>query len=75
MLDWILDPNAWIALLTLTALEIVLGIDNKDIYTLPWHIPCWWRFSILKSGLNPRPKKVQNLKFKIKLIQYTVIYK
>lgn len=28
MLDWLADPNAWIALLTLTALEIVLGIDN-----------------------------------------------
>jgi predicted tellurium resistance membrane protein TerC len=28
MLDWIADPNAWIALATLTALEIVLGIDN-----------------------------------------------
>jgi len=28
MLDWITDPNAWIALATLTALEIVLGIDN-----------------------------------------------
>lgn len=27
MLDWILDPNAWIALLTLAALEIVLGIE------------------------------------------------
>jgi predicted tellurium resistance membrane protein TerC len=26
--DWIADPNAWIALATLTALEIVLGIDN-----------------------------------------------
>jgi predicted tellurium resistance membrane protein TerC len=26
--DWITDPNLWIALLTLTALEIVLGIDN-----------------------------------------------
>jgi predicted tellurium resistance membrane protein TerC len=25
---WITDPQAWIALLTLTALEIVLGIDN-----------------------------------------------
>lgn len=25
---WISDPEAWIALLTLTALEIVLGIDN-----------------------------------------------
>ncbi|MDB6062651.1 MAG: hypothetical protein JWM78_2754 [Verrucomicrobiaceae bacterium] len=28
MLDWIADPQAWIALATLTALEIVLGIDN-----------------------------------------------
>jgi predicted tellurium resistance membrane protein TerC len=28
MLSWIADPQAWIALGTLTALEIVLGIDN-----------------------------------------------
>lgn len=28
MFDWIADPQAWIALFTLTALEIVLGIDN-----------------------------------------------
>jgi len=27
-MDWILQPESWIALLTLTALEIVLGIDN-----------------------------------------------
>jgi predicted tellurium resistance membrane protein TerC len=27
-MDWIADPQAWIALATLTALEIVLGIDN-----------------------------------------------
>jgi predicted tellurium resistance membrane protein TerC len=27
-MDWITDPHAWIALVTLTALEIVLGIDN-----------------------------------------------
>ncbi len=27
-MDWLGDPNAWIGLLTLTALEIVLGIDN-----------------------------------------------
>jgi predicted tellurium resistance membrane protein TerC len=26
--EWIADPNAWIALATLTALEIVLGVDN-----------------------------------------------
>ena len=27
-MDWIADPQAWIALATLTTLEIVLGIDN-----------------------------------------------
>jgi len=27
-MDWISDPQAWLGLLTLTALEIVLGIDN-----------------------------------------------
>ncbi|MCP3944494.1 MAG: TerC family protein [Desulfobacteraceae bacterium] len=27
-MEWMSDPNAWIALGTLTALEIVLGIDN-----------------------------------------------
>jgi predicted tellurium resistance membrane protein TerC len=26
--DWLSDPQAWIALLTLTVLEIVLGVDN-----------------------------------------------
>ncbi len=28
MFEWIMQPEAWIALATLTALEIVLGIDN-----------------------------------------------
>ncbi|MBU2501118.1 TerC family protein [bacterium] len=27
-MDWMTEPQAWIALLTLTSLEIVLGIDN-----------------------------------------------
>lgn len=27
-MQWLVDPQAWMALLTLTALEIVLGIDN-----------------------------------------------
>jgi predicted tellurium resistance membrane protein TerC len=27
-MQWLLDPQAWIALATLTALEIVLGVDN-----------------------------------------------
>ena len=28
MFEWLADPEIWIALGTLTALEIVLGIDN-----------------------------------------------
>ena len=28
MFAWLTNPEAWIALATLTALEIVLGIDN-----------------------------------------------
>ena len=27
-MEWITQPEAWIALFTLTMLEIVLGIDN-----------------------------------------------
>ena len=27
-MTWLTDPNVWIALVTLSALEIVLGIDN-----------------------------------------------
>src|SRR5688572_30221371 len=27
-MEWLADPHAWIALVTLTALEIVLGVDN-----------------------------------------------
>ena len=28
MIEWVADPQAWIALFTLTVLEIVLGVDN-----------------------------------------------
>ena len=28
MFEWFFSPEAWLALATLTALEIVLGIDN-----------------------------------------------
>jgi predicted tellurium resistance membrane protein TerC len=27
-MDWLMDPQAWVALATLTVLEIVLGVDN-----------------------------------------------
>lgn len=32
--DWIFDPSAWVALVTLTILEIVLGIDNVIFISL-----------------------------------------
>jgi predicted tellurium resistance membrane protein TerC len=28
MLEWVSDPGAWVALATLTAIEVVLGVDN-----------------------------------------------
>lgn len=34
MFDWIADPSAWVALATLTMLEIVLGIDNIVFLTI-----------------------------------------
>jgi predicted tellurium resistance membrane protein TerC len=40
-MEWFSDPNAWIGLLTLTVLEIVLGIDNIIF------------ISILSSKLRP----------------------
>src|SRR5688500_5532891 len=33
-MDWFSDPNAWLGLLTLTLLEIVLGIDNIIFITI-----------------------------------------
>jgi predicted tellurium resistance membrane protein TerC len=33
-MEWLADPQAWIALLTLTALEIVLGVDNIIFITI-----------------------------------------
>jgi predicted tellurium resistance membrane protein TerC len=42
MLELLTDPNAWAALVTLTALEIVLGIDNLVF------------ISVLVSRCNPR---------------------
>ena len=33
-MEWFTDPQIWMALLTLTALEIVLGIDNIIFITI-----------------------------------------
>jgi predicted tellurium resistance membrane protein TerC len=40
-MEWLSDPNAWLGLLTLTALEVILGIDNIIF------------ISILSSKLQP----------------------
>ena len=37
MIELITNPNAWVALLTLTFLEIILGIDN-----IVFLIYCFW---------------------------------
>ncbi len=45
MLYWLVDPNVWAALLALTAMEIVLGIDNVVF------------ISLLVARLDPRDSK------------------
>lgn len=45
MLEWIFSPEAWIALVSLTAIEIVLGIDNVVF------------ISVLVARLNPRERE------------------
>ena len=53
MLDWISDPQAWIALLTLTVLEIVLGVDNIIfISILSSRLPEQQRFRARTFGLG-----------------------
>jgi predicted tellurium resistance membrane protein TerC len=40
------DWNPWIAVLTLTAMEIVLGVDNIVFITI------WWRAAPRKSEIS-----------------------
>ena len=52
-MDWISDPQIWIGLLTLTALEIVLGIDNVVfISILSGRLPAERRRSARRWGLS-----------------------
>lgn len=52
-MDWLTDPQAWMALLTLTALEIVLGIDNIIfISILTGKLPEHQRPKAQKIGLS-----------------------
>ena len=60
-MDWLTDPQIWIALATLTALELVLGIDKiKDDFRAagnkqnqPRH---QLRGGMLNEGLQPGQK-------------------
>ena len=49
-MEWFSDPNAWLGLLTLTALEIVLGIDNIIFISI--------LSSKLKSEEQPKARKL-----------------
>jgi predicted tellurium resistance membrane protein TerC len=52
-MHWLTDPQAWIALLTLTALEIVLGIDNVIfISILAGKLPASQQDKARKLGLG-----------------------
>jgi predicted tellurium resistance membrane protein TerC len=52
-MEWLLDPQAWIALATLTALEIVLGIDNVIfISILAGRLPAEQRDRARRLGLG-----------------------
>jgi predicted tellurium resistance membrane protein TerC len=52
-MDWITDPQAWIAFATLTALEIVLGVDNVVfISILAGKLPVAQREKARRLGLG-----------------------
>jgi len=52
MVEWLTNPEIWIGLLTLTALEIVLGIDNiVFISILAGKLPAKQQESARKTGL------------------------
>lgn len=52
-MDWITDPQAWIAFTTLTALEIVLGVDNVVfISILAGKLPAAQREKARRLGLG-----------------------
>jgi len=53
MFEWLLNPEAWVALATLTALEIVLGIDNIIfISILVGRLPAAQRNFARSAGLS-----------------------
>jgi predicted tellurium resistance membrane protein TerC len=52
-MDWILDPQTWIALITLISLEIILGVDNVIfISILAGKLPANQQASARKAGIS-----------------------
>lgn len=52
MFEWIIDPNAWMALATLTILEVVLGIDNIIFLSIVVSkLPTYQQTSARRTGL------------------------
>ncbi len=52
IVEMLFDPQVWVSLLTLTALEIVLGIDNLVfISILSNNLPAHQQASARRSGL------------------------
>ena len=52
-MDWLTDPQIWASLLTLTALEIVLGVDNLVfIAILAGRLPAERRDRARQIGLS-----------------------
>lgn len=51
-MEWLSDPQAWIALITLTVLEVVLGIDNIVFISIETgHLPEEQRKKARRTGL------------------------
>ncbi len=74
MFEWMLDPQSWLALLTLTGLEIVLGIDNIIFLTilvtkLPKHQRNKGRIIGLSLAMGTRILLLLSLVWVIKLTQ------
>ena len=71
-MDWITDPQIWLALVTLTALEIVLGIDNIiflsiTVAKLPPHQQPSARFLGLAGAMLTRLALLFSLVWMVKL--------
>ena len=57
-----LNPDAWVALVTLTFLEIVLGIDNIIF------------ISIVTGKLPPEERKNPNIDLPLRLVLYDMAF-